>query len=316
MANLSEIVVGYTRLGHIPVYKYAAATAGSWARMGLCAFALALPSWKQSHAQRVRICGWSRSSPRCAASRLVVIELDKVSTSDEKDVEANQRFSERVEVDRTAAKETAYIVYASELGHEAAMSAIKGAELVLPDALVAVDGSELYQRQYRTPDPYWEKIVGRGWDPKPMRWIVTEYFGDCVAETGIEFDEKFEISVKCKDAEEDLSALAARIVAKMAENGFDVRVKSRGNDGLVIVPASGCVKEAVAFCQMMMNIPQQSTFVYGKPSFVRQCLESNESQGIVDLDEGGVDLGEDRVFASSHKGADALLDGVLHFAVF
>lgn len=193
------------------------------------------------------------------------------------------------------------------------MDSIRDAGLVEPDALAALDGSELYQRRYRTPDPYWAKKVSKDWDPKPAAWVVQTFFPKELARIEEDDSGEYELGYEVKEGQPN--EVCERVKIKLVEMGVKGRSSLRG-ERLVISPAVGNVADVVGFCQMMLRIPQESTFVFGGENLVRSCVEGKANRGICGKDQGDWADDFDQVFVSAKEGADAVVEGVLHHAVF
>lgn len=258
---------------------------------------------KSTCGRRERIGGvWMVTS----MSKLLVVELGAVfDGSGEEEI---REFSERVEVDRRNSKEGTYVVYCSDESYGSMMKRVEESGLVEANALVAYGGSELYQRGYRTPDPYWAKTVGRDWDPKPVRWVVENFFGGDVMFSGGEAE--YELEFKRNKGRKCEKGLCQRIGNKLKEMGVTGRVVER-EEGVVVMPAAGGMQEVISFCCMMLRIEEESCFVFGGSEFVERYL-GDSRWGICGKGGG---QGE-RVYVSDMVGARALVDGVVHYAVF
>lgn len=255
------------------------------------------------------------SVPRCAAVKLLVVELSEVLRGPRSAEMKN--FSERVSVDRSSAQDTTYVLYSSQLGYGPSMERIKSSDLIDPDALSALDGTELYQRRYRTPDPYWAKMVCKDWDPKPTLWVIGQFFEDQVAHA-VDDSEEYGLVYECKDGKQNRGELCEKIGDKLKEMGIRARVSERGeSNSVVVTPAAGSVVDVIGFCQMMLRIPEDMTYVFGSDELVENCVVGKESFGICakgsKKDWRGA---EDRVFVSEKEGVEALMDGVMHHAIF
>lgn len=283
------------------------------------AFATAAPVvLKEAH--RIRRCSPKRPR-RCnvvaRASRLLVVELEEILKNSQ--AATNEEFNERVAVDRKQASDTAYIIYTSPLGYDQATEHIQKNKFVAPDALVAVNGSEIYQQQYRVPDPYWEQTIRSGWDPKPIKWAIGTFFKDEVKERGAEFDQEYELHFERKDPSKDKTLLSVAMSDKLKEMGLTCRVRQmEGEDSLTVVPASGSVLESIQFCQKMLQIEPKSSYVFGCGPFVDSFTKGTGNSGITNSSFASSLSEESReaVFLSEKTGMAGLLDGVLHFAVF
>lgn len=260
-------------------------------------------------------------TPACAAQKLLVVELAEVlHGSGERELKS---FSERVLVDRERSKDTTYVVYCSEEGYEETVRKVEEGRIVDGDALIVLDGTQIYQRGYRTPDPYWTKVVGKDWNAKPIQWAVATFFKEEVKgkEGGGEYELVFERIHGREEEEEGKGkgggeALCARIGEKLEEMGIQARVRGRGQD-VIVMAAAGSVVEAVEFCQMMLRIGEENTFIFGSDELVEKCVRGKGNMGICgERSEGKWGGFGDKIFVSKKKGVNALVDGVVHYAIF
>lgn len=283
--------------------------------MAVTAFVLNCPlhrHWQTQETKRARTPLRRPRTPRCAATKLLVVDLQEVVRGSSS--EQLKAFSERVEVDRNSSKDTTFVLFSSRSGYGASMQSIKDADLVEPDALATLDGTEIYQRYYTTPDPYWEQTVLQNWQPKPVMWVLEQFFSDEVEDIRREGAWVFG---NCK-AGKDIGDVCQRVWVKLEEMGIEARVNAGEQEGEIIVRGgAGSAAEVVGFCQMMMKIDESSTFVFGRDDFVSSLTRGKGNKGLCgrDTKETWEVLG-DRVFVSKESGAKALLDGVVHHAVF
>lgn len=265
------------------------------------------------HLRPPKIVPRRRRVPECAAKKLLVVDLQQLLRTSAP--EALKRFSERVNVERDNSPNGTFVLYSSNSGYTPSMQSIKDANLVRPDAIVALNGSELYQNRFRTPDPYWAKTVRKDWEPKPVKWVVTTFFADHV--NMIETNEDYELVFECKD-KLNRGDLCQNILAKLVEMGLNCRVTELEDDtNIAVSPAAVGPVEAIGFCQMMLGIEETSTYVFGGDALVGSCVRGKANFGLCgsDSQDQWVELGN-RIFISKENGAGALLDGVLHHAVF
>lgn len=250
----------------------------------------------------------------CNVKNLLVVDIQELLRPDESQAAELKSFSERVNVDRSKSKEKTYVLYSSVSGYNASLQSIQDAELVQPDALVTLNGTELYQQRYRTPDPYWTQIVRSGWTSKPVEWVFNEFFKDEVER--VDASDEFVVNVWCRQAPS--ADFCERAGTKLKEMGVSARVINGEDNQLVLVlPAAGSASKAVEFCQTMLDIPESNTYVFGGDLLVTACVQGKGINGICSCATkhqwGSAD---DRVFVSAHLGAKALLDGVVHHAIF
>ncbi|KAI0565017.1 Sucrose-6F-phosphate phosphohydrolase [Gracilaria domingensis] len=256
---------------------------------------------------------WRPSTPRCAANKLLVVDLQQLLRNAPANVLAH--FSERVTVERNATENGTYLLYSSRSGYAPSIKSIQDANLVEPDALAVLDGSELYQRHYRTPDPYWARTVRQHWQPKPIRWIVSTFFAEHIEL--VEGSDEFQLVFGCKDGVVRTD-VCAQLATKLTEMGITTRVSVLGDDRhIAVAPAAAGASEVIAFCQTMLGVEEKNTFVFGSDELVGSCVRGKANVGMcgVESSDRWEGLG-DRVYVSKEKGAKALLDGVLHHAVF
>lgn len=226
-------------------------------------------------------------------------------------------FSERVSVDRDQAVEKTFVLYSSTFGYSQAMKKMKEVGLIEPDALSALEGTELYQRQYKTPDPYWAKMVCKDWDPKPTKWVIGEYFREEVKHS-VDDSEEYGLVFECKKKRQNRAELCQKIREKLGEMGIKARVAQRGEStSVVVTPAAGSVQEVVGFCQMMLRIPENMTYVFGGDDIVGKCVAGKGNIGICGKEvAANMTHTGDQVFVSEKNGMDALMEGVMYHAIF
>lgn len=251
-------------------------------------------------------------TPTCAATKLLVVDLQEiVRTSEQEHIKS---FSERVEVDRSSSKDTTFVLFSSQSGYAASMQSIKDASLVEPDALATLDGTELYQRYYKTPDPYWKKTVQQDWQSKPVVWALGQFFKDDVDD--IKMDD---VSVRAVcNTESNIGEICSQVRVKLSDMGIIARVCAGEEPReITLTAAAGSVVDVVSFCQMMLKIKEDATFVFGSDNFVSSCVRGKGNVGLCgSRSEEQWDVLGGRVFVSTEVGVKALLDGVVHHAVF
>lgn len=262
------------------------------------------------------------TSPTCAAEKLLVVELSEVLRgSGERELRS---FSERVRVDRERSKVTTYLLYCSVEGYDETVRMVEKSGIVEGDALVVLEGIQIYQRGYQTPDPYWMKIVGKDWNAKPVQWAMDTFFKEEVRGKGGggEYEVVFERRGKKRKGEGEVEGggeregLCEKIRNKLEEMGIRARVRERGKD-VVVMAAAGSVVDAVGFCQTMLRIGEENTFVFGSDGLVDRCVRGKGNMGICgERSAEKWDGFGDRIFVSQEKGMNALLDGLVYYAIF
>lgn len=225
-----------------------------------------------------------------------------------------QRFKERVEVERNSSKSPTYLVYSSSSTYPASMQSMAENGLIEPDALVTLSGTELYQKGYRTPDPYWAEQVQSGWTPKPVEWTISKFFKSEVEDVSVEDD--IIVKVQCKGIGPSAD-FCSRVKTKLTEMGIWARVILDDEHNVMIMPAVGSPCLVVLFCQSMLGIEESSTFVFGGDDLINDCVQGKSNVGLCPA--GSLqrwDAFDGRVYISKDFGMKALMDGVLHHAVF
>ncbi|CDF40801.1 unnamed protein product [Chondrus crispus] len=251
-----------------------------------------------------------RLTLRCAASKLLVIELSEILR---KPNPAHMKtFTERVSADRAKDTDTTFVLYSSDVGYAQAMEQMEKVGLIQPDALATFHGTELYQRRYKTPDPYWAKMVCKDWDPKPTRWVIGEYFKTELKHCPEDSDD-FGLIFECKKKKQDRTELCREVEIKLEQMGITARVGKRGESrNMIVTPAAGSVGDLVGFCQMMLRISEKMTFVFGGSELVNKSVQGKENLGIYGKDAGiGVKAAGEQVFVSEKNGIEALMEGVM-----
>lgn len=271
----------------------------------------------QQSARRRHACGTTRRhrAPQCATQKLLVVDLQEVFRQADNADDDFRGFTQRVEVDRERSKEQTYVLYSSVSGYEASMKSVRDAGLAEPDALTTLNGTELYQRQYRTPDPYWAQTVCSGWTSRPVEWVVKKFFEEEVKQ--IDCSVEFLVKLTCKGDNPSVD-FCTRVGKKLKEMGISSRV-ILGESGadVNIVPAAGSAADVIAYCQMMLKIKEDCTFVFGGDDLINACVQGKGNVGLCTAgSQQGWEAFDGRVYVSKEFGVKALMDGVLHHAVF
>lgn len=255
-----------------------------------------------------------RCVTHCAIKNLLVVDLQELLRHPGSQSDDLKSFSERVQVDRSTSKDTTYVLYSSASGYDATSQSIQDADLIQPDAITTLNGTELYQKSYRTPDPYWTQLICSGWTSKPVEWVFANSFKDEVER--VASTEEFVVNVWCKEAPS--ADFCERADTKLKEMGISARVVLGDQSKLVMVlPAAATASKVVEFCQQMLNVEENNTFVFGSDELVKDCVQGKGTVGLCGAgSEHDWDAFDGRVFVSSKVGAKALLDGVMHHAIF
>lgn len=265
--------------------------------------------------------GWPSASPRrrrttvCVVKKMLVVDLQELLRPSASDPACIKDFADRMEVERSTGNGSTYVLFSSVSGYDASMASIRDAGLVEPDALATLNGSELYQRQYRTPDPFWSKTVRQAWTPKPVSWVAQHFFSDEVEE--VYEGEEFEVRIKCRDGVR-VADVVEGVSKKLSEMGISARVMV-GEDArwVIVVPSAGSASEVIAFCQMMLKVEEDATFVFGGDDLISKCVGGKGNRGVVGAkSEHRWEAFGERVYVSKEVGGKALLDGLVYYAVF
>lgn len=219
-----------------------------------------------------------------------------------------------MQVDRSKSKDTTYVLFSSASGYDATSRSIKDADLVQPDAIATLNGTELYQKNYKTPDPYWTQLICSGWTSKPVEWVFENFFKDEVER--VNSTEEFAVNVWCKEAPS--ADFCQRAGVKLEDMGISARVVLGDESKLVMVlPAAATASRVVEFCQQMLNIEEKNAFVFGSDELVKDCIQGKGINGLCGAgSEHDWEAFDGRVYVSQQVGAKALLDGVMHHAIF
>jgi hypothetical protein len=165
-----------------------------------------------------------------------------------------------------------------------------------PDILCTLHGTEIYQRGYLAPDPYWEQqmaTVGLGLDPKPIAWIMQESFGRWLRP---QFDEKalsrrksmvdmasreiayLEYSWRSDTEQEiDRAQLIDSIQRKIHETGFASTrcVISPVTGNLLLIPSEASISRCLQFILNMVRLSANNVVLVGSESsaLLRDAVE-------------------------------------------
>lgn len=251
---------------------------------------------------------------QCAFKNLLVIDLQELLRQPVAQSVELSNFTERVHVDRSTSKDKTYVLYTSTSGYDATIQSIQDAQLVHPDALAPLNGTELYQQMHHVPDPYWTKIIRIGWNSKPVEWVFLQFFKDEIQL--VDSSDEFVLNVWCKQPPS--ADFCERAGTKLSKMGISARVVLGNETNLVVVvPAAQSASSVVEFCQIMLGVDEKNTFVFGSDQLVADCVRGRGTIGLCGAgSEQRWDAFEGRVFVSSDVGAKALLDGVIHHAIF
>lgn len=270
-----------------------------------------------------RLCARRLFRPRCASSssdnqpsrKLLVVDLQEVlRVATERETGS---FSERIAVDRQTAKAPTYVMYSSNSGYAASMQSIRDGGLIEPNALITLNGTELYQAGYSTPDPYFAKQLGTSWTPKPIEWTVGKFFDDEIDHISID-EEQMAVTIKCKGERPNID-FCSRVSKRLDEMGIAARVvlDQLSDETVLVVPTAGSPSLVVLFVQMMLGIPESDTFVFGGDALLNDCVQGKSNVGLCSAStEQSWEAFDGRVYVSKENGMKALMDGVIHHAVF
>lgn len=246
-----------------------------------------------------------------------------------------------------------YLLYCSAGEYKTMMSAASAYGLPEPDATAALGGSELYQRGYGTPDPFWASQVAEGWDPKPTKWVVNKFFGDRLSlveqdrtnqgsnSLGNPFQSSlteaeiiYGLATNAKLTDDStMASLGREMESKLAEMGLRARVSVRngadGNETIAVTPAASDVGNVISFCARMLGLKDEgSVCACGSQAFVQTTTNQDElkeiSVGILTTsgskgpttstdESGSSDLA--RIYAPKREGLAGMLQGVVHHAM-
>lgn len=256
-----------------------------------------------------------RAVPQCALKKMLVVDLQELLRQAANDASEVRDFSERVQVDRASSKDQTFVLFCSSSGYDATIRSINDAQLIEPDALTTLSGTELYQRGYRTPDPYWGQRVLSRWTPKPVQWVASKFFSDEVKDTLAEEDFSIKVILKGSGPSADF---CKRMADKLQDMGISARViLSNDSKSVLVVPAAGSLSDVVSFCQGMLEIPENATFVFGSDDLINACVQGKGNIGLCPAGTNQQwEAFDGRVYISKEYGVKALLDGVMHHAVF
>lgn len=231
-----------------------------------------------------------RTTPICASRKFLTIQLPKLLSSSP---EVISSFSEHVKIDRSASANSVFLLYVTPQPYQTCMEEVQSGGLVDADAVAVLNGAELYQKGYRTRDPYWAGLVGKGWEKKAAKWIIEKEFGDDMVYSG---DEGDGLIFKGK---------GVGIEGKLSDMGIKAKTVESGEEQVWVGPAGGGVQEVVEFCMKMLNVEKDNGFLYGEEEWMKNVDGSKI-----------VDKGEEKEGVYIVKGDDGIVEGLRHYAVF
>lgn len=197
-------------------------------------------------------------------------------------------FFERLRVHVSVTKQQIVLVYFFEGTLKEARELLERFPIMAePDVLCTLCGTEIYQRGYVAPDPYWEQrmaAVGLGFDPKPIAWMMRESFEKWLTP---EFDEKLLSKRKLltdpsarevayleyswrSDPDEaiDRAHLIESVQGKMKEMGFEATrcIVSPLAGNLVLIPDEARMSKCLQFIMLMMRLTTADLVLVGSES--------------------------------------------------
>jgi len=235
--------------------------------------------------------------------RLFVLELEqfvKQPAPSEPDEEQVKSFVERVHVHaKTNPNEPIHVMYATRKGYSEAMEWIgwdadappedsgKDAIVPLPDTLVCLSGLQIFQRGYRTPDPYWDSQVMKKFESKPARYVVERFYEKELRPiTAPDDDVSLRFArILGADGEPVLGksseVLCAEVEKSLDEMGLVCRVESDDkNQEISVMPGSGSLPDAVAFIQGMLRVLPGRTLVFGRSRDFKELMTTRANLGV------------------------------------
>jgi len=173
----------------------------------------------------------------------------------------------------------------------------------------------------RTPDPYYNELSMKQWDPKPMRWVMDKFFQDTLSVIDNEPDPESALmiyDIKDEDLTQDMDAVKVQVMDKLKEMGLICRVVTDpGRKQVQLVPVNANVPEAVKFVQQMLKVKMSCTILFAeeKSPLFGDLAEKSDNLFVLANSSSEDHAPGSRLYKTTKSGMDALVDGVMHHAI-
>jgi len=208
------------------------------------------------------------AAPLC----LFVTDLDNTLVGDDLAlIELNQKLSHYRQTIGTK------IVYATGRSLTLYRQLAIAKKLLIPDALIASVGTEIYDNHSDFANPDWSAKIARGWN-RDLILLAASQFTDLVPQSDSEqrpFKISYFVSDKC--AREVLPMLKELLTNK----NMEVEMIYSGSKDLDILPIEAGKGKAVSFLRQKWNIESSQTVSCGDSGNDISLFHSNQGNGII-----------------------------------
>lgn len=203
---------------------------------------------------------------------LLVTDLDSTLVGDDKALrEINQKLSQHRQECGTK------IVYATGRSPALYRKLLTEKELLIPDALIAAVGTEIYYQDGEKPDPTWSEKLSAGWD-REMVVSAAANFADLVPQP-ISEQRPFKVSYFL--AEEAAKNAIPRLELLLKEVGIDAQLIYSGSKDLDILPRASNKGLAVEFLSQQWGFEDTQTVVCGDSGNDISLFSVGKKRGII-----------------------------------
>jgi len=210
------------------------------------------------------------------APPLLVIDFKTVCASAPEDM---KKLYDKLDAMAKAGKRV-YIVFYSDLSIEPCRDTIIAGSSVLrePDAWICNSGVDLYQKGYRTGDPYYASTLFKQWDPKPTTIMLSQAFEAEIDPMPLpEGADPFLTPIRFKKASSGTKPID-KLIEDMKSNlksmglSAEIRPDSLNKDVIVALPAKTGIAFACEFISSILGVPQENVCVAGEHELIQKVM--------------------------------------------
>jgi sucrose-6-phosphatase len=185
---------------------------------------------------------------------LLITDLDHTLVGNEKSLDLLNRV-----LDRSRQTLGTRIVYATGRSRASYQELVTTQQLLIPDALIAAVGTEIYLDAAETPDPEWANKLSLNWHREEVVAIASR-FADLESQPPSE-QRPFKVSYYLSPSV--VAAVVPQLQALLAQQGLDAEVIYSGSKDLDILPRGGDKGTAVQFLRDRWQLDPVQTVVCG-----------------------------------------------------
>jgi sucrose-6-phosphatase len=169
------------------------------------------------------------------------------------------------------------IVYATGRSRESYQDLITTQRLLVPDALIAAVGTEIYLNATENPDPAWADKLSLNWQREAVVTIASR-FADLESQPQSE-QRPFKVSYYLSPSV--VAAVVPQLQELLSQQGLDTEVIYSGSKDLDILPRGGDKGTAVQFLRDRWQIDPVQTVVCGDSGNDISLFKYGNERGII-----------------------------------